>query len=118
LFIPGAGTIPRDEAVLFLPKPRYLFVVARQHREMYDLLIERFQDDTKVEVVMDRRAATGERAGEESDRRQRRLPEDDLPRRSHLIITRTDDRSHVTRMDGFEGRPPLVRPPFAEVVPS
>jgi hypothetical protein len=73
-------------------KPRYLFVVSRQHWELYDLLVERFRGDDKVEVVVDRRAATHERVGahRETDRRQRRSPEDDLTRRSHLIITRTD----------------------------
>jgi hypothetical protein len=75
-----------------LIRPRYLFVVSRQHVELYELLIERFQDDRNVEVVLDRRAATPEQAGAygESDRRQRRSADDDLTRRSHLIITRPD----------------------------
>jgi hypothetical protein len=68
-----------------------LFVVSRQHRELYDLLVERFQDDRNVEVVLDRRAATNEHAGEYGEnRRQRRSADDDLTRRSHLIITRPD----------------------------
>jgi len=60
--------------------PRYLFVVSRQHRELYDLLVERFQNDRKVEVIIDRRVQTHDR----------RSSTDDLTRRSHLIITRTD----------------------------
>ena len=75
-------------------RPRYLFIVSRQHRELYDLLVERFQDDRKVEVILDRRVQTQEaRAGNfgVNDRRQRRSSrDDDLTRRSHLIITRTD----------------------------
>jgi hypothetical protein len=68
-----------------------LFVVSRQHRELYDLLAERFQDDEKVEVVVDRRVATEESGGENGarDRRQPQAPHDNLTRRSHLIITRT-----------------------------
>ena len=72
---------------------QYLFVVSRQHRELYDLLVEHFQDDRKVEVILDRRVQTQEaRAGNfgVNDRRQRRSSKDDLTRRSHLIITRTD----------------------------
>jgi hypothetical protein len=70
-----------------------LFVVSRQHRELYDLLVERFQNDRKVEVILDRRVQTQEaRAGNfrVNDRRQRRSSSDDLTRRSHLIITRAD----------------------------
>lgn len=87
----GSPLDARDDAVP-LTRPRYLFVVSRQHRELYELLIERFQDDKKVEVILDRRVAASEHveAHEASDRRQRRSRGDDLTRRSHLIITRTD----------------------------
>jgi hypothetical protein len=44
----------------FSVERRCLFVASRQRRELYDLLVERFQGDGKVEVVMDRR---GERQG-------------------------------------------------------
>lgn len=99
-------TDPRDEAVLLLPRPRYLIVVSRQHHELYDFLVERFQDDNKVEVVLDRRGATLGRSGDDgaSDRRQRRSVEYDLTRRSHLIITRTD---RVPRRGTPPGRRPL-----------
>ena len=70
--------------------PRYLFVVSRQHRELYDLLVERFQDDTKVEVILDRRVQTQEARAGEFGVNDRRSSTDDLTRRSHLIITRTD----------------------------
>ena len=75
-----------------MTRPRYLFVVSRKHRELYELLIERFQDDQNVEIILDRRAATQESADVHSpdDRRQRRSPADDLNLRSHLIITRED----------------------------
>jgi hypothetical protein len=73
-------------------RPRYLFVVSRQHQQLYELLVERFQGDPNVEVILDRRVAMSERAREyeTSERRQRRSPRDDLSVRSHLIITRTD----------------------------
>jgi hypothetical protein len=75
-----------------MTRPRYLFVVSRQHEQLFELLIERFQDDKNVEVILDRRVTMSERAGEyeSSDRRQRRSPRDDLSVRSHLIITRPD----------------------------
>jgi hypothetical protein len=71
-----------------MTRPRYLFVVSRQHKQLFELLVERFQGDQNVEVVLDRRVAMSEH--EVSDRRQRRSPRDDLSVRSHLIITRTD----------------------------
>ena len=75
-----------------MTRPRYLFVVSRQHEQLFELLVERFQGDQNVEVVLDRRVAISERASEHemSERRQRRSPRDDLSVRSHLIITRTD----------------------------
>ena len=82
---PGEETVP-------LPRPRYLFVVSRRHPQLLELLIERFQDDQNVEVILDRRVTTPEPALERrpDDRRQRRSRADDLNLRSHLIITRTD----------------------------
>lgn len=73
-----------------MTRPRYLFVVSRQHPELYELLVERFQDDKKVEVIVDRRVPTQERAGKygAGNRRQRRSPGNDLSVRSHVIITR------------------------------
>jgi len=69
-----------------------LFIVSRQHPELYELLVERFQDDRKVEVILDRRVGPQERAGNDgvNDRRQPPSPMHDLTRRSHLIITRAD----------------------------
>ena len=82
---------PRDEAAV-LTRPRYLFVVSRQHPQLYELLIERFQDDRNVEVILDRRVAAQGGAEEHGagDRRRRPLPANDLSLRSHLIITRED----------------------------
>ena len=70
-------------------RPRYLYVVSRQHETLYELLLERFQDDSNVEVVLDRRvAAPGDGGPDSSDRRTPSSPDDDLSTRSHLIITR------------------------------
>jgi hypothetical protein len=57
---------------------------------MFELLIERFQDDKNVEVILDRRAAVQETAEAHGadDRRQR--PPNELGLRSHLIVTRAD----------------------------
>ena len=72
---------------------RHVFVVSRHHARLYDYLIERFQDDKKVEVILDRRvrerrnsslASGPERRS--AERREKR-PGDDLMLRSHVIIT-------------------------------
>lgn len=76
---------------------RVVFVVSRQHRDLYAYLSERFATDPAVEVVLDRRL--GERrqriAPPVTDRRRadrRRRPEVDaeLQVRSHAIITLSD----------------------------
>jgi hypothetical protein len=70
---------------------RHLFIVSRQHPRLYDYLLERFQDDDNVEVILDRRAASDRRpSGSWSgERREPRSPDDDLTVRSHIIITRS-----------------------------
>ena len=72
---------------------RHVFVVSRHHARLYDYLIERFHDDKKVEVVLDRRVGERRYGGAPSgpdrrvgDRREKR-PGDDLMLRSHVIIT-------------------------------
>lgn len=69
-------------------RPRYLFVVSRQHPSLYELLVERFRDDQNVEVILDRRAYTEVQEYAAGDRRQR--PRNELEFRSHLIVTRAD----------------------------
>ena len=71
---------------------RHLFIVSRHHVRLYDYLLERFQDDTNVQVVLDRRSTAERRtAGRESeDRRQSRAADDDLKLRSHVIVTRDE----------------------------
>src|SRR5436305_2072424 len=74
---------------------RYLYIVSREHRWLYRHLVERFQDDPDVEVILDRRV--GERRTEptasptaqerrRSERRRPISPDDDLRVRSHYII--------------------------------
>ena len=70
-------------------RPRYLFVVSRQHQYLYELLVERFRDDRNVEVIVDRRTAASE-APEAYGTDRRRRPGNELGTRSHLIITRAD----------------------------
>ena len=70
-------------------RPPYLFVVSRQHQYLYELLVERFEDDKNVEVILDRRAARPEPSAEYG-RERRQRPENELGVRSHLIITRND----------------------------
>lgn len=72
---------------------RHVFVVSRYHARLYEYLVERFRDDHKVEVVLDRRVRDRRTGGHTpnaerrcSDRRQKR-PGDDLVMRSHVIVT-------------------------------
>ena len=74
---------------------RHLFIVSRRHRRLYEYLVERFHDDQRVEVILDRRR--GERRATRvepvtedrriAERRQRLPPDDDLDARSHIIVT-------------------------------
>ena len=86
---PCPGVKPVSAKADLLMRPRYLFVVSRQHPSLYELLVERFEGDKNVEVILDRRASTSQ-PGEtyQDDRRQR--PQNELIQRSHLIITRPD----------------------------
>jgi hypothetical protein len=73
---------------------RTLFIVSRQHPDLYAYLRERFASDTAVEVILDRRL--GQRRQREAppgvdrrraDRRSRPEVEIELQTRSHAIIT-------------------------------
>jgi transcription termination factor Rho len=75
---------------------RHVFVVSRHHARLYEYLLERFQGDKNVEIVLDRRVAERRTGGSApsterrlAERRQKR-PEDDLVLRSHIIITLPD----------------------------
>jgi hypothetical protein len=73
---------------------RHLFIVSRAHPWLYTHLLERFQDDPNVGVILDRRV--GDRRSAEAppvqgnrrkNERRRTIPaEDDLGVRSHYIV--------------------------------
>ena len=69
---------------------QHLFIVSRQHARLYDYLVERFQDDKNVQVILDRReeAERREAERESEDRRQRQIANEELKLRSHIIVTR------------------------------
>jgi hypothetical protein len=73
---------------------RNVFIVSRQHRDLYTYLRERFASDPAVEVILDRRF--GQRRQRQApvdaerrrrERRQRPEVEQELQTRSHAIIT-------------------------------
>lgn len=79
---------------------KHLFLVSRHDARLHEYLVERFRDDEKVEVILDRRR--GERRtrspydGPErrrSDRRTRREIDLELQIRSHVILTLPDNDS-------------------------
>jgi hypothetical protein len=76
---------------------RNLFVVSRRYPDLYEYLRERFESDTAVEVILDRRVEQRRRAHTQqqaerrrSDRRRRPEVEMELQTRSHAIITIPD----------------------------
>ena len=81
--------------------PRHIFVVSRHHPELYEYLSDRFQQDTNVRVILDRRRGERRRSpgigpppqGERRwrlERRVRRSVDEELRTRSHSIITLPD----------------------------
>ena len=73
---------------------RYLFIVSRQHLDLYDYLRDRFADDQNVRVILNRRVgerrrtiAAVARERRASDRRSRPEVDEELRSRSHAIVT-------------------------------
>jgi hypothetical protein len=74
---------------------RHLFIVSRDHPWLYSHLLERFQDDPNVDVILDRRRAERRATGaapptehdrRKTERRRRVEPDEDLRIRSHYIV--------------------------------
>jgi len=72
---------------------RHVFVVSRDHVWLYRHLTERFHDDARVDVILDRRL--GERRAASTlipierrrgDRRRAPAPDEDLRVHSHYIV--------------------------------
>ena len=92
---------------------RYVFVLSREHRWrpwLYDYLVRRFEGDTRVEVIVDRRVAdrrgevSGGPVGSERRRAERRRPvppEDDLRVRSHYIAECEARRARPTERERY-----------------
>ena len=73
---------------------RHLFLISRHDLRLYEYLLERFRDDGKVEVILDRRRGERRRQSQSqesdrrrSDRRTRREVDLELQVRSHVILT-------------------------------
>ena len=73
---------------------RHLFLVAHHEAGLYEYLLERFQGDSNVEVILDRRREQRRRqAGHDGperrhiDRRTHREVDLELLVRSHVILT-------------------------------
>ena len=75
---------------------RHVFVLSREHPWspwLYDYLLQRFENDARVDVVIDRRLSERRAAGRDVTRERRQTerrrpvgPEDDLRVRSHYIV--------------------------------
>ena len=77
---------------------RHLFLVARNEARLHEYLVERFGDDTNVEVILDRRRTERRRQASydgperrRTDRRTRREVDLELTLRSHVILTIPDE---------------------------
>jgi hypothetical protein len=78
--------------------PRYLFVVARGHPEVYADLQRQFTGNPDVEVLVDRRM---------SERRERPEPHEPERRQGERRGRRGED-SHVLGIGGDPGLPALI----------
>lgn len=77
--------------------PRHLFIVSRQFPDLYGFLTERFSDDDKAAVILDRRvgerrlmpAVQGAQNGRRGhvDRRRRGHLDEDLRTQAHVVVT-------------------------------
>lgn len=72
---------------------RHLFIVSREHPWLYAHLRERFQDDSQVDVILDRRVAERRTTAvatpnerRKSDRRRALSQDEDLRVHSHYIV--------------------------------
>lgn len=74
---------------------RHVFVVSRERVSLYEYLLERFKDDPKVAVILDRRIGdrrrseplpAGPHERRKGDRRRPVPVSDDLRVRSHYIV--------------------------------
>ena len=92
---------PRRHTPILLTMPRHIFVVSQHHPELYEYLTKRFQQDSNVRVILDRRR--GERRQSQAsesppqgerrwrlERRTRTTVDEELRSRSHTIITLPD----------------------------
>jgi len=68
---------------------RHLFIVSRGHASLYHDLVDRFQDDPNVRVILDRRQAATPPTGAPgvTERRQQHHVDHELRARSHVILT-------------------------------
>jgi hypothetical protein len=80
------------------PMARHIFLVSRHEPRLYEYLLERFSDDSNVEVILDRRRGERRRRPEgqvpdrrRNDRRGRREVDIELKVRSHVILTLPED---------------------------
>lgn len=91
----GSIAVPRTQIEDHMG--RTLFIVSRQHPDLYAYLRERFATDAAVEVILDRRVAQRRQRDAPrdadrrlADRRARPEVEVELRTRSHAIITIPD----------------------------
>jgi hypothetical protein len=73
---------------------RHLFIVSRNHQDLYTYLCERFANDPNVEVILDRRhgqrrqrMVSGLPERRARDRRGRPEADAELVTHSHVILT-------------------------------
>jgi len=80
---------------------RHVYVVGREHRDLYEVLTKQFASDGNVRVVLDRRVGERRRVQaddapfeterrQRSDRRIRPSVDEELKSRSHAIVSLPD----------------------------
>jgi hypothetical protein len=77
--------------------PRHIFIVARASSDLHEYLTRQFEDESNVEVILDRRYQERRRIRDHEgperrryDRRTHQAVDDELQDRSHAIVTIPD----------------------------
>jgi len=65
---------------------RFLFVVSRDHLDVFWSLRSRFKDDTRIQVILDRRRGSSADVAPDAERRARPEVDAELRRRPYSVV--------------------------------
>lgn len=100
-------------------KPRHLYIVATDRRDLYDLFRIQFADDPNVEVILDRRkgarrAARGATAGKRRRAERRQMEQEHLLKTLGVVLVSREHRGGAAR----ERHAPVPSAKGSQITPS